>query len=93
MHDPAFGLTALQSELGDQFDWRSIHEDVDLVGAKLAGHACAVIERSIALGGEAGADVPEEVRQHGVVGGIEYFESEAGFDGDELGQHGRIYDL
>ena len=59
-----------------------------LIWSKLLGEARPVIEDAIALGGEAGADVLEEVDQQSVVGGVEQFDAEAGFEGGELGEHG-----
>jgi len=65
-----------------------------LVGAKLVRHGRRIIESSIALGSEASADVPEEVREHCVVRRIEDFEPEAGFEVVSwVSMGGGIYDL
>ena len=64
-----------------------IDGDVDLVSTEFIGEASAVIEGSIALGGETGADVLQEVREQGIIGGVEGVEAEAGFDVQEGREH------
>jgi hypothetical protein len=85
--EPAFGLGVLQIEAGDEFDGRVVGDDDDLVGAEFIGQAGAVVEEAVAFGGEAGADVLEEVGENGVLGGVEGFEAEAGFEIWEGGEH------
>jgi len=47
-----------------------IHDDVHLVGPELVSQTRAIVEDSIALGSEAGADAFEEARQKLVIGRV-----------------------
>jgi hypothetical protein len=83
----------LQIERGNQFDGRVVGDDDYFVVAEFVGEAGGVVEDAVAFGGEMCSDVLEAVGEDGVLGGIEGFETEAGFEIWEGGEHEVILDF